>query len=161
MYIQGDPFNRYDMENIPKRLQLTLCDTQGQLFELSVKHGLDSRSFVETYMTSSVSDDMDKSFHHVQWAGKGYILSRLMDEHPDSLTKGGEVYDGETMYWMGYIYRHWHFQTGERSIEIYNQAPVETMRSAYPMYHTMSPDMAVERLKETYSDKIKNDCLTE
>ena len=32
-----------------KSLQLTLCDTQGKLFELSGERGYDSESFIKTF----------------------------------------------------------------------------------------------------------------
>ena len=140
-----------------KSLQLTLCDTQGQLFELAAERGYSSEAFIKAFMTSQVAADMDKDFHHVQWAGKAYILSRMEDELADQLTKDGEIYDRETLYWAGYIYRYWSFYTKESSKEIYKQAPAKTMNIVYLMYHTMSPEMAIDRLKESYKaiDKAK------
>ena len=35
-----------------KSLQLTLCDTQGKLFELSGERGYDSESFIKAFMTT-------------------------------------------------------------------------------------------------------------
>ncbi len=135
-----------------KSLQLALCDTQGQLFALSAKKGYDSQAFVKAFMTTDVAADMDKDFHHIQWAGKEYILSRIEDEHSDLLSEG-VPFDTETLYWMGYIYRHWHFYTGESSKDIYKQAPARTMQTVYLMYHTMSPELAIERLKDSYKEK--------
>ena len=129
---------------------MALCDTQGQLFELAAERGYTSETFIKAYMTSAVAADMDKEFHHIQWAGKAYILSRMEDELADQLVKVGEIYDKEALYWMGYIYRYWHFYTGENSREIYKQAPAKTMNVVYLMYHTMSPEMAIDRLKETH-----------
>ena len=134
-------------------LQMTLCDTQGQLFELAAEQGYASEAFIKSYMTSAVASDMDKEFHHIQWAGKAYILSRMEEELSDVLTKDGEVYDQEALYWMGYLYRYWHFHTGESSREIYKQAPARTMNVVYLMYHTMSPELAIDRLKETGNKK--------
>ena len=127
---------------------MALCDTQGQLFELAAERGYASEAFVKVYMTSAVAADMDKEFHHIQWAGKAYILSRMEDELADQLIKDGEIFDKEALYWMGYIYRYWHFYTGENSREIYKQAPTKTMNVVYLMYHTMSPEMAIDRLRE-------------
>lgn len=135
-----------------KSLQLTLCDTQGQLFELAAKRGYSSEAFIKVYMTTQVSADMDKEFHHVQWAGKAYILSRMEDELGEKLTKNGEIYDKEALYWIGYIYRYWNYYTGESSKEIYKQAPAKTMNVVYLMYHTLSPELAIDRLKEAYSN---------
>ena len=136
-----------------KSLQLTLCDTQGKLFELSGERGYDSEAFIKAFMTTDISKDMDKDFHHVQWAGKEYIMSRMEDENPDAIDSNGIVFDNETLYWTGYIYRYWNIYTGESSKDIYKQAPAKTMQTVYLMYHTMSPELAIDRLKESYNEK--------
>ena len=136
-----------------KSLQLTLCDTQGKLFELSGKRCYDSESFIKAFMTTDISKDMDKDFHHVQWAGKEYIMSRMEDENSNAINNNGLVFDNETLYWTGYIYRYWNIYTGESSKDIYKQAPAKTMQTVYLMYHTMSPELAIDRLKESYNKK--------
>ncbi len=136
-----------------KSLQLTLCDTQGKLFELSGERGYDSESFIKTFMTTDISKDMDKDFHHVQWAGKEYIMSRMEDENANAISNNGIVFDNETLYWTGYIYRYWNIYTGESSKDIYKQAPAKTMQTVYLMYHTMSPELAIDRLKNTFLTK--------
>lgn len=128
--------------------ELVLCDMQGRLFEMSGKEGYDSERFIKGFMKSAAAEDLDKKFSFMQWCGEAYILSRLKEENADDL-KPGEVYDNETLYWTGYIYRYWHFYTGENSREILKIAPVKTMRTVYLMYHTMSPEMAIDRLKES------------
>ena len=135
-----------------KSLQLTLCDTQGKLFELSGERGYDSESFIKAFMTTDISKDMDKDFHHIQWAGKEYIMSRMEDENSNAINNNGLVFDNETLYWTGYIYRYWNIYTGESSKDIYKQAPAKTMQTVYLMYHTMSPEMAIDRLKEAYNE---------
>ena len=136
-----------------KSLQLTLCDTQGKLFELSGERGYDSESFIKAFMTTDISKDMDKDFHHVQWAGKEYIMSRMEDENPDAIDSNGIVFDNETLYWTGYIYRYWNIYTGESSKDIYKQAPAKTMQTVYLMYHTISPELAIDRLKDSHNEK--------
>ena len=136
-----------------KSLQLTLCDTQGKLFELSGERGYDSESFIKAFMTTDISKDMDKDFHHVQWAGKEYIMSRMKDENSNAINNNGLVFDNETLYWTGYIYRYWNIYTGESSKDIYKQAPAKTMQTVYLMYHTMSPELAIDRLKDSHNEK--------
>lgn len=136
-----------------KSLQLTLCDTQGKLFELSGERGYDSEAFIKAFMTTDISKDMDKDFHHVQWAGKEYIMSRMEDENSAAISNNGVVFDNETLYWTGYIYRYWNIYTGESSKDIYKQASAKTMQTVYLMYHTMSPELAIGRLKESYNEK--------
>lgn len=135
--------------------ELTLCDMQGKLFEMSADEGFSSEAFIKTFMLSDTAADLDKLFNHMQWAGQGYIIDRLREQNADTLETDGELYDNETLYWSGYLYRYWHIYTGETSKEIYKQAPAKTMRAVYLMYHTMSPEMAIDRLKDTYARKHK------
>ncbi len=136
-------------------LKLALSDMQGKLFEMSRERGYDSESFISAFMTSQIADDLDADFNHVQWAGKEYVMERIENELKDKIVKGGELYDIETLYWMGYVYRQWHYYTGESSKDIYKQAKAKTMRATYYPYHTMSVEMAIDRLKESYREKIK------
>lgn len=135
-------------------LKLTLCELQAKLFTQSAEFGYASESFIKAFMNSDTAKSLDKPFDHTQWAGEAYLMSRFKDECGEALTSG-EVYDLETLYWTGYIYRYWHIYTGESSKAIYKQAPAKTMRIVYLMYHTMSPEMAIDRLKETYNEKRK------
>lgn len=133
-------------------LKLALCETQAQLFVLSQEKGYASEAFIREFMNSEVARDLDKPFSHMQWAGAHYLMSRMEDEFPGKLAQG-ECYDTETLYWIGYLYRYWHIYTGESSRRILRQAPARTMRVVYLMYHTMSPEMAIDRLKESYIKK--------
>lgn len=132
-------------------LEHTLCKMQGKLFEMTLDKGYDSEQFIRTFMRSQTAADLDKPFDHMQWAGESYIMDRLHDE--ESLEKSAQRYDGETLYWTGYLYRYWHYYTGETSRQIYKQVDAKTMRTVYLMYHTMSPEMVIDRLKETYASK--------
>lgn len=115
--------------------------------------GYDSESFAKLFMASEAAKNLDKKFHHLQWAGAAYIMSECEERFGEKLNKSGAFYDNETLHWMGYIYRYWHIYTGERSKEIYRQAPAKTMSVVYLMYHTMSPELAIDRLKDTYREK--------
>lgn len=133
-------------------LKLALCEMQAQLFVQSQEKGYASESFINAFMNSDIAEDLDMPFNHMQWAGAHYLMSRMEEEHTNKLTQG-ECYDIETLYWAGYLYRYWHIYTGETSREILKQASAKTMRVVYLMYHTMSPEMAIDRLKASYLEK--------
>lgn len=135
--------------------EMAQCDTQGQLFELSAKRGYASEAFIKAFMTSTTAADLDKDFHHMQWAGKEYIMASLEDEYGHMLSKDGPIYDAETLYWTGHTYRYWHFLEQESSKRIYRQAPAKIMQTVYLMYHTMSTPMAIQRLKDSFNNKKK------
>lgn len=129
-------------------LELKLCDIQGRLFELSADKKLDSAAFVKTFMVSQTAKDLDSKYNRMQWAGEEYLLEEIISDAGDILTANGETFPKDVLYWIGYIYRYWHYYTDEDSAKIYKQAPVETMKRNYLMFHTMAPEVAIEDLKE-------------
>ena len=131
-------------------LQLKLCDIQGRLFELSTEKGYSSAAFIKAFMTSKIAKDLDSKYNRMQWAGEEYLLDEIVSANSDIVSSAGEVFSADVIYWIGYIYRYWHFYTGEDSAKIYKQAPVETMKRNYMMFHTMDPTLAIEDLKEIY-----------
>ena len=135
-------------------LEIKLCDIQGRLFELSYDNELDSAVFVKAFMNSEIAKNLDSKYNRMQWAGEEYLLEEL--ENTEDIKKGGERFTKDMLYWMGYIYRYWHFVTDEDSSKIYKQAPVETLKRNYMMFHTLAPEMAIEDLKEIYRQRNHN-----
>lgn len=131
-------------------LQLKLCDVQGRLFELSREKGYSSRSFVKIFMTSETAKALDSKYNRMQWAGEEYLFEEVVSGAGDNMNEAGEIYSKDVLYWMGYIYRYWHYYTNEDSAKIYKQASAETMKRNYLMFHTMAPELAIEDLKEIY-----------
>ena len=122
------------------RLELQLCDIQGRLFELSGRNNYDSEGFIKAFMLSDTAKRLDMKYNRLQWAGEEYLLEEIIDESNSSIPVNNNIYNNETLYWTGYIYRYWHFYTGESL-------------SRYLMFHTMDPSMAIDDLKEIYSQK--------
>lgn len=129
-----------------------LCDIQGRLFELALKNGYDCPAFIETFMNSAAAARLDDVYDRLQWAGEEYILEELNDE-VHGLMKSGTAYAAEVMYWTGYLYRYWHYYTGESSREIYKIADAETMNECWAGFHTFDVEMAIDDLKEIYRQK--------
>ena len=82
-----------------------------------------------------------------------YLLEELIATCKDKLTTKRETFSKDVLFWMGYIYRYWHFYTEEESNKIYKQAPFETMNVNYLMFHAMDVEMAIDDLKEIYKQK--------
>ena len=133
-------------------LQRQLCDIQGRLFELSLKKNLDSADFIEKYMNSQTCGYFDLPYDRHQWAGEEYILEEFLDE--TYVKPVGESYHIDELYWAGYIYRYWHFLTGENSPQIYEQANAQRMKECFLGFHTMDAVMAIEDLKEIHKQTI-------
>ena len=134
-------------------LQLKLCDIQGRLFELSAQQGYDSEKFVPFFMRSEVARSLDSTYNRMQWAGEEYLLEELIAESNGCLIQTDRVFSTEVMYWIGYVYRYWHYYKKLSSARIYRQANVKTMKRNYMMFHTMDPELAIDDLIEIKKQK--------
>ena len=134
-------------------LQLKLCDIQGRLFELSAEKKLPSASFIKAFMTSETAKELDSRYNRMQWMGEEYLLEEVLSSAGNALSGAGEVYQKDVLYWIGYIYRYWHYYTGESSAKILRQASAATMKRNYLMFHTMDHVVAIEHFKELHHQK--------
>lgn len=129
------------------KIELQLCDIQGRLFILSAHHNINSEEFIKVFMKSSTARALDSTYNRMQWAGEEYLLEEVIDEAGDRFDKPGVIFVDEMIYWMGYIYRYWHYQTGESSKIIYKQASVKIMKENYKRLYMMTPEEVIEDLK--------------
>lgn len=134
-------------------LQLKLCDIQGRLFELFAEADYDVESLVKAFMNGEIAKNLDSEYNRMQWAGEEYLLEELIATCKDKFAPKRKSISKDVMFWMGYVYRYWHFYTGEESSKIYKQAPFETMNINYLMFHTMDVEMAIDDLKEIFEQK--------
>ena len=134
-------------------IELKLCDIQGRLFELSGEKEYNSAEFIRVFMLSETAKELDLKYNRMQWAGEEYLLEEIITNANGKIEKNGEIYSKDILYWIGYIYRYWHYYSGEDSKKIYKQAAVEVMKRNYMMFHTMDPVLAIEDLKEIYNQK--------
>lgn len=129
-----------------------LCDIQGRLFKLSAHQGYASAPFIDAFMGSDVAVGLDRPYDRLQWAGEEYLFAELQDELAGTpALMPGSTWPLEALFWTGYLYRYWHFHTGESSAEISHAADAATMLACWPGYHTLDPEMAIDRLKEAAS----------
>lgn len=135
------------------KISLKLCDIQGRLFERASKQGYDSEKFVIFFMGSEVAKSLDSSYNRMQWAGEEYLMEELIDESKNTIPHSGDTISSEIMYWIGYLYRYWHYYKNESSTKIYRQASFKTMRRNYLMFHTMDPEIAIDDLIEIKRQK--------
>lgn len=134
-------------------IALKLCDIQGRLFELSANQKYDSIKFIRVFMNSDVSEALDSKYNRMQWAGEEYLWIKLWIMLAIKCRSAEKYFQKDVLYWIGYIYRYWHYYSGEDSRKIYKITPVEVMKRNYMMFHTMDPVLAIEDLKEIYNQK--------
>ena len=78
--------------------------------------------------------------------GEENLLYDVMEENPKLST--GNTYDSESLFWIGYTYRYWHFLTNDNSESIVKKCNAEMMHTLYPSYHTLDCTQAIERIIE-------------
>ena len=127
-------------------LGMLLAKQQAMIFSHASEKGLGSYYFLKRYITSSLCDEFDTL---------AILQSPLCEEtfwleNENNILKNGKIYPKDVMHWVGYIYRYWHFYTKEDSSKILRQAPVNTMKRNFMIFHTMDPVLAIEKLKEIH-----------
>ena len=127
---------------------LKMCDVQGRLFVLSVVNSYGSEKFVKIFMKSETAKELDSSYNCKQCFGEEYLFDEVIEMAGNIFKENDEIYSPECIYWIGYIYRYWHYMTGESSKEIYKQAPVKVMKQNYEKLYMMTPEEIIEVLKE-------------
>ena len=123
-----------------------LCAIQGKMFELSAKKNFSSKEFIDFYMQSQTAKFFDLLYDRTQWMGEENLLYDVMEENPKLST--GKTYDSESLFWIGYTYRYWHFLTNDSSESIVKKCNAEMMHTLYPAYHTLDCAQAIERIIE-------------
>lgn len=122
---------------------LKLCDVQGRLFLLSATNGYGSEKFVKSFMKSETAKELDSSYNCKQCFGEEYLFDEIIERAGNIFSELDEIYSSDCVYWIGYIYRYWHYVTGEASKKIYKQAPVKLMKQNYARLYAMTPEEVI------------------
>lgn len=120
-----------------------LSRIQGEIFEESVKAGFDSLKFISLFMNSETAWHLDLPNHKASWCGKGYIVDEFFRT---ATPPSGKTWGSDLMFWIGYIYRFWHYHTGQYSKDIFESVPPMKMREVYPRICGFPPREAVRFL---------------
>ena len=110
-------------------IESKLCDVQGSLFESFANTEYDPECLIRVFMNSELSKNLDSDYNRMQWAGEEYLLEELLDVYKEQLEPKSEEYSKDALFWMGYVYRYWHYYKNESSKNIYKIAPFKTMNT--------------------------------
>jgi len=132
--------------------QLQQCEQQAFLFENLDRRNVDALPFIRAFMNSKAAEGLDADYDRMQWAGEQYIFEEVMDEAGLKADPNCPRYNLEALFYAGWIYRYWHYKTGESSKEIYRQANEREILDSYGL-HIEANDLAVEDLKAVARQK--------
>lgn len=136
-----------------------LCKFQAELFQDSIKETrCSSKIFIRRFMLSDLAKRMDKNGFLFDAIDVGDALREIELQFGPS-EYGKEKFAREELYWTGYIYRYWAYADEVSSKQIYKIIKPEELRKLYFPYHSLDPEQAIERIKEskgiTEEDDIK------
>lgn len=128
---------------------LKLCRYQGELFEMSlVKTQCSSPVFLRRFMYSKTAERMDRESFLFEALTIPDAIEEI--EYEYGKTDYGKIkYSQEEMYWMGYIYRYWAYTCEMSSKAVYRLIKPEELKKLYFPYHSLDPEQAIERIKES------------
>lgn len=136
---------------------LKLCKFQAELFEKSLdKEMCSSKIFIRRFMLSDLAKRMDKD---------GFLFDAIdiIDAFQELKTQFGPSDYGtikfgkEELYWIGYIYRYWSYIAEKNSKQLYKLIKPEELRKVYFPYHSLDPEQAIERIKESLQIPVEDD----
>ncbi len=136
---------------------LKLCKFQGELFQKSIDEtACSSMIFIRRFMLSNLAKRMDREGFLFEAIDVTDALREI--EIQFSPSDYGKVKFGrEELYWTGYIYRYWAYITKKSSKQIYRIVKPEELRKFYFPYHSLDPELAIERIKESKGIKEEDD----
>lgn len=126
---------------------LILCEIQANVFEKSVKEKCSSSIFIRRFMNSNVCEKMDGPYFLEENCSVEKVFEEINDEYGES-TYGKAKFSKDELYWMGYIYRYFAYVYQISSKRIYKLVNASELRKMYLGYHTLDPQMAIERIME-------------
>ena len=140
------------------RDQLQQCTLLGRFFEDAGREGFSGRPFVDGFMGSETGAHFFLSYDRLQWLGLRYMRDEFLEAA--ALLPGPKPgpTNPEALFWTGYVYRWWGYQTGETPAEINRQMPASEMFAAWEGYHTLGVDETIERLREEAKERNGRAC---
>lgn len=140
------------MKGITPTIDYYLIREQARAFEFSANQNIDSAPFITAFMNSETAREFDLPWAAVQGFGATYLVEDV-DKRSGILPRENDVWYPDVMHWIGFIYRHWHFMTGQSSKEIFKIADGPMLRNYYCRGHILDPDVAVEEIMEMSARK--------
>ena len=137
---------------------LSLCKFQARLFEKSLAvTGGSSPFFIKCFMNSEEAWHVDQDGFMFEAEDVESILGKLKAKH--NLDRGSRKFSGESLYWMGYIYRYWCYTYQISSKAIYRIIRADELHSLYQPYHTLDPGAAIRRILEAKNISMEKSAL--
>lgn len=127
---------------------LKICNFQAELFQKSLTETTcSSKIFIRRFMHSDLAKRMDTEGFLFDSIDVTDALSEIENQFGPS-DYGTVKFSAEELYWAGYIYRYWSYTSRKNSKQIYQILKPDELQKLYFPYHSLDPEIAIERIKE-------------
>lgn len=127
---------------------LKLCNFQAELFQKSLTETkCSSKIFIRRFMLSDLATRMDTDGFLFDAIDITDALNEIEEQFGPS-DYGTVKFSAEELYWTGYIYRYWSYISQKNSKQIYQIVKPDELQKLYFPYHSLDPEVAIERIKE-------------
>jgi hypothetical protein len=128
---------------------LKLSSYQAELFEASLNHtSCSSLIFIRRFMNSKLALRFDLHSILFETSTTEDAFNEIEEEYGPS-SYGKVKFSSEELHWIGYIYRYWSYTEDLSSKALYRKIKPDELRKVYFPYHSLDPEQAIERIKET------------
>lgn len=136
---------------------LLLSEYQGKLFEKSTKLNCSSAIFIRRFLHSNLLKKLDSNNPSAFSLDVSEGINSIITQFGDT-DYGKEKFPGNTMFWIGYMYRYISYTREVSTKFIMQLFSYKQMKYVYFTYHTQDPEwcvkslLAINQLKETVFD---------
>lgn len=119
------------------------------LFEETAKNKTNDFSyFVDGFMNCKYRRLLDKGYSRIINMTYDELISYLKKDCKEIYRKGHFLIDPLQAGWIGKMYNNLQFELKKSSIDIYSKLPLEIMMKYFIPLHTISEDVALEKIIE-------------
>lgn len=143
-----NPLGRTKIHKTATDALIAACRFQGEVFQKSAEVcGCSSAIFVRRFMNSHVAALLDQQLLWGVSLAPEDVFAQLESEYGPS-SYGQTHFDGEALYWMGYLLRYWAITRNIASKALYKLMKPGELAGLFAVYHTLDPDQAIDRIAE-------------
>lgn len=143
-----NPLGRTKIHKTATDALIAACRFQEEVFQKSAEIcECSSAVFVRRFMNSRVTALLDQQLLWGVSLAPEDVFAQLESEYGPS-SYGQTHFDGEALYWMGYLLRYWAITRNIASKALYKRVKPGELAGLFDAYHTLDPDQAIERISE-------------
>jgi hypothetical protein len=126
---------------------LLLAEYQGKLFEKSTELDCSTGIFLRRFLHSNLLEKLDTNQPSLVSLDVNDGINSILEQFGNT-DYGKEKYSGNSMFWMGYMYRYISYTREIRTRFLMELLDYRQMNDVYYSFHTQDPEWCIQSLLE-------------